>query len=120
MHRGLSSRQVQQFHDDGFLIVRDLLPREAYQPFIEELVEKVDVGDVLLTMERVLHRSTPHTIKSARWSLDVRYNRIGLPTGRKHVPGFVARSRSNPQSVAKSHRDWLRIFEEAGVDPIRN
>ena len=42
MHRGLSSRQVQQFHDDGFLIVRDLLPHEAYQPFIEELVEKVE------------------------------------------------------------------------------
>ena len=32
MHRGLSSRQVEQFHDDGFLIVRDLLPREACQP----------------------------------------------------------------------------------------
>ena len=42
MHHGLSPQQVQQFHDDGFLIVRDLLPGEAYQPLIDELVVKFD------------------------------------------------------------------------------
>ena len=45
-----------------------------------------------------------------RWSVDTRYSQIGLPTGRANVPGFVARSQKNPESVAKSHDDWNRQF----------
>ena len=93
---------------------------ETNLPEGEVVTCEVFVGDVLITMERVIHRSTPHTRRTVRWSLDVRYSRTGLPTGRKHIPGFVARSRDDPASVAKSHHDWLRIFEEAGIDPIRN
>ena len=37
MSQGLNPEQIQQFHEDGFLIVRDLLPREALQPLIDEL-----------------------------------------------------------------------------------
>ena len=49
MKYGLSVQQVAQFHDDGFLIVRDLLPGEAYQPFIDELVVRIDevVGEAV-------------------------------------------------------------------------
>ncbi len=88
-------------------------------PDCEIVTCEVDVGDVLMTMERVIHRSTPHTSQTVRWSLDVRYNRTGLPTGRENVPGFIARSRLDPESVARSHLDWLRILEEAGIDPER-
>ena len=42
MEYGLSVEQVAQFHDDGFLIVRDQLPKEAYQPFVDEVVAKID------------------------------------------------------------------------------
>ena len=42
MKYGLSVEQVAQFHDDGFLIVRDQLIEEAYQPFVDELVAKID------------------------------------------------------------------------------
>jgi len=42
MKKGLSPQQIQKFHDDGFLIVRDLLPSAAYQPLLDELVVKVD------------------------------------------------------------------------------
>ena len=93
---------------------------DADLPDCEVVDCEVDVGDVLMTMERVVHRSTPHTLKSVRWSLDIRYSCIGLPTGRKNVPGFVARSRENPDSVAKSLDDWLHVYEEAGLDPLRN
>ena len=78
---------------------------------------EVAVGDALLTMERVLHRSIPNTTKTVRWSFDTRYSRLGLPTGRKQVPGFVARSRAAPERVARSHRDWVQAFVEAGLDP---
>jgi len=46
-----------------------------------------------------------------RWSIDTRYSQIGLPTSRRHVPGFVARSHENPEGVAKSYLDWNQAFE---------
>ena len=42
MKNGLTPQQIQQFKDDGFLIIRDLLPREAVQPLIDELAQRVD------------------------------------------------------------------------------
>ena len=85
---------------------------------------EVDAGDVLLTMERLVHRSIPNRSKTVRWSVDTRYSRIGLPTGRSKVPGFVARSRQQPDRVARSHHDWIRNLAEAGLDrwlqPLEN
>lgn len=85
---------------------------------------EVDAGDVLLTMERLVHRSIPNRSQTVRWSVDTRYNRIGLPTGRSKVPGFVARSREHPEKVARSHHDWIRNLAEAGLDrwlqPLQN
>ncbi len=89
---------------------------EADLPDGEIATCEVDVGDVLVTMERVLHRSIPNTSNIVRWSLDTRYSRIGLPTGRSQRPGFVARSRENPERVARSHHDWVKLFTEAGLD----
>ncbi len=71
---------------------------------------ELDVGDVLLTSERVVHRGLPNRADTVRWSVDTRYSQIGLPTGRASVPGFVARSCANPENVAKSHHDWNRLF----------
>jgi len=71
---------------------------------------ELDVGDVLLTSERLVHRGLPNRSNTVRWSVDTRYSQIGLPTGREYVPGFVARSQRNPESVAKSHHDWNRLF----------
>ena len=39
---GLNGDQVRRFLDDGFFIVRELLPRAAIQPLIDELKQKVD------------------------------------------------------------------------------
>ena len=89
---------------------------EADLPDGEIVTCELDVADVLMTMERVLHRSIPNTSNTVRWSLDTRYSRIGLPTGRSQKPGFVARSRENPESVARSHHDWIKLFTEAGLD----
>jgi hypothetical protein len=51
-----------------------------------------------------------------RWSLDIRYCDATLPTGRPSVPGFLARSALRPSSVARSHIDWLALFEEEVVE----
>ena len=71
---------------------------------------ELDGGDVLLTSERVVHRGLPNLSDTVRWSVDTRYSQIGLPTGRASVPGFVARSLANPESVATSHHDWNRLL----------
>ena len=39
---GLTSEQIRQFKEEGFLIMRQMLPREALQPLIDELMQKVD------------------------------------------------------------------------------
>ena len=74
---------------------------------------EMDAGDALLTMERLIHRSLPNHSDTVRWSVDTRYCQLGLPTGRAHVPGFVARSRENPDRVARSLDDWQHILASA-------
>ena len=51
---GLTPQQIQQFRDDGFLILRDLLPREAVQPLIDELAQRVDDGTKEAVKQEVL------------------------------------------------------------------
>ena len=89
---------------------------ESDMPEGEIVTCEVRPGDVLLTMERLLHRSLPNGSATVRWSVDARYCNIGLPTGRSHKPGFVARSRQNPASVATSHHAWRQLFVDAGLD----
>ena len=73
------------------------------------------VGDVLMTTERLVHRGTPNTADTVRWSVDTRYCQLGLPTGRESVPGFVARSRENPASVTGDCEEWNRIYAAGGI-----
>ena len=89
---------------------------EADLPDGEIVTCEVDEGDAVLTMERMLHRSIPNNTNTVRWSIDTRYSRIGLPTGRSNKPGFVARSQENPGAVARSHHDWRKLFTDQGLD----
>ena len=89
---------------------------EAELPDGDVVTCEVDEGDVLMTMEKLLHRSIPNKSDTVRWSVDSRYWRIGLPTGRPHSVGFVARSHEDPESVARSHHDWIQLFIDAGID----
>ena len=40
----LTAQQKQQFHDDGFLHIQNLLPNPALQPLIDELSQMVEDG----------------------------------------------------------------------------
>lgn len=62
-----------------------------------------------------MHRKTPHCSLSnnsddIRWSMDLRYNPIGQPTGRPEFPGFVARSRANPESELRDPVAWKQAW----------
>jgi hypothetical protein len=86
---------------------------EADLPDSEVVTAGLDIGDILLTTERLVHRGLPNRSNTVRWSIDTRYNRIGLPTGREQVPGFIARSRADPTSITNSHQHWDHAFETA-------
>lgn len=65
-----------------------------------------------------MHRLTPHSSFSnhsdhVRWSFDLRYNPIGQPTGRAAFPGFVARSRRQPEAELHDPNEWRRLWLEA-------
>jgi phytanoyl-CoA hydroxylase len=65
-----------------------------------------------------MHRCTPHTSSpnysdGVRWSLDLRYQKTGTPTGRPFHPEFVARSKANPESVLQDHAVWSARWKEA-------
>ncbi len=64
------------------------------------------------------HRSTPNRTDLVRWSLDLRYQPSGLPTGRPFHPEFVMRSEKDPKSVCTDHAEWARRWEEALATPM--
>ena len=52
------------------------------------------------------HGSLVNQTDTVRWSMDLRYQEIGPATGRWYVPGFVARSPSNPTSETLDSQAW--------------
>lgn len=59
------------------------------------------------------HRSTPNYTEGVRWSLDLRFQPTGTPTGRPFHPEFVVRSRAHPETVFTDHAEWARRWVEA-------
>ena len=59
----------------------------------------MDKGDLLLMHKAMAHRSTLNKTDEVRWSMDLRYQQTGTPSGRPYYPDFAVRSRSNPASV---------------------
>jgi ectoine hydroxylase-related dioxygenase (phytanoyl-CoA dioxygenase family) len=86
------------------------IPEEKLPP--HEIVDcPVPFGGVLMTQHKTVHRSIPNVSDRVRWSLDLRYCDRHAPTGRASVPGFVCRSKEQPERVARSHYDWLKLME---------
>ena len=67
-------------------------------------------GDVLFLTKRTLHASLSNLSDEIRWSFDLRYNPIGQETGRGIFPGFVARSRQNPESELRDPEAWAQLW----------
>ena len=90
----------------GTTILPEVLP-EA-----EAVALPVKKGGVIFMHKEVPHRSTPNRSDTVRWSMDLRYQKSGTPTGRPFHPEFVVRSRENPASVLTDHAAWCRMWEE--------
>jgi len=58
------------------------------------------------------HRSTPNRTNGVRWSLDVRFQPAGTPTGRPFHPAFLVRSERTPDAVVSDPAAWAQRWEE--------
>ena len=70
-------------------------------------------GDALIMHKLTVHASHSNFSDNVRWSFDLRYNRVGQPTGRSHFPGFIARSRENPEVELRDPAQWAKLWHEA-------
>ncbi len=95
------------FWSEGFGISDRNLPKISAKSL------PMEKGSVLLMHKLIPHRSTPNYTNSIRWSLDLRYQPIGTPTGRPFYPAFKARSHVNPNSVMRSYAEWDRAWRHA-------
>lgn len=67
-------------------------------------------GDVIFLHKQIVHGSLSNVSDQIRWSFDLRFNPIGQNTGREIFPGFVARSRANPDSELRDPEEWRRMW----------
>ena len=70
-------------------------------------------GDVLFMTRMTKHASLSNESDGVRFSFDLRYNPTGQPTGRSWFPGFVARSRSHPETELRDFGTWDRMWNQA-------
>ncbi|MDP7238001.1 MAG: phytanoyl-CoA dioxygenase family protein [Candidatus Latescibacteria bacterium] len=87
---------------------------EAHLPDEEGVVPlPMKKGDLLLMHKLTPHCSTLNKTGGIRWSMDLRYQKTGTPTGRAFWPDFTVRSRSNPASVLTDYVSWQQCWIEA-------
>ncbi|MBC8101341.1 MAG: phytanoyl-CoA dioxygenase family protein [Cytophagales bacterium] len=89
------------------------IPTAAFGPDALPRAVPVKRGGFVFMHRCTPHRSTPNFTHSARWSLDLRYQPTGQPTGRPFHPEFVARSEAHPETVLTDHGVWSRRWVEA-------
>jgi ectoine hydroxylase-related dioxygenase (phytanoyl-CoA dioxygenase family) len=57
------------------------------------------------------HRSTPNLSDKVRWSIDLRYQPTGQPTGRPFYPDFAVRSRTH--EIVPDYNLWAQRWVDA-------
>ncbi len=93
--------------EGGTTIRPDLLPHS------EPRAVPVPKGGIVFMHRYTPHRSTPNYSDHVRWSVDLRFQPTGQPTGRPFHPDFVVRSRQHPETVLTNYEEWKRRWQEA-------
>ena len=95
----------------------DSVPKTHIKPGVmpqtQPVVAECRKGGVIFMTKFTPHHSTNNVSDGIRWSLDLRYQPTGEPTGRPFWPAFVTHSGANPSSVHTDHADWCRQWDEA-------
>ncbi len=84
-------------------------------PQTERISLPMQKGDVLFVHKLTPHGSGPNNTDAVRWSMDLRYQKMGEPSPRPEWPSLVARSRRDPalETVYEDWRDqWAAALEK--------
>lgn len=73
----------------------------------------VKAGGAVIMTKTTEHAATPNKTNKLRWSFDLRFNKVGQPTGRAVFPGFVARSRAHPELEVTDHQAYVALWDAA-------
>ena len=98
-------------HDPRANYSRQAIPKDLVGD--RRVALEMEPGDVLFLTKLTMHASLPNLSRDVRWSVDLRYQPVGEPTGRPWFPGFVARSRAAPESVLPDAEAWAALWQEA-------
>lgn len=93
--------------EGGTTIVPEKLPE------VEPVLAECPKGGLVIMNKYTPHKGTPNVSDIVRWSIDLRYQRTGEPTGRPFHPEFPVRSAAHPETVTRDHAEWSRRWEEA-------
>ncbi len=85
----------------------DLLDEEKSIPL------PVPAGAAIFFQKTLMHAALPNKSDTVRWSFDLRYNPVGQPSGRSWYPGFIARSKKNPESELRDAGKWKEMWLQA-------
>lgn len=92
--------------DYGTTIRPDLLPLG------NKLCAECPKGGVVFMNKMTPHRGLINESDKARWSIDLRYQKTGTPTGRSFYPDFPVRSKKNILQMAQNHELWASRWVE--------
>jgi ectoine hydroxylase-related dioxygenase (phytanoyl-CoA dioxygenase family) len=119
---------VPKNHDHGLIEHCPAVPGKSFKYLSTKLFDAdrqvalpMRRGSALLMTRFTPHGSLPNKSGVIRWSMDLRYNPTGQPTGRPQFPGFVARSRRDPSSELRDavawRQSWLDARRRISSDP---
>ena len=87
----------------------DRIPEETFD--VDALVPMpMKRGGALAFHANLIHGSLPNKSDELRSSLDLRYLPTGQPAGYPQLPGFVARSRTDPDAELRSPEQWNQMW----------
>lgn len=89
----------------------------ARLPAVEPVPVPCEAGEVVIMTQFVPHHSTPNRSDICRWSMDLRYQRTGTPSGRAWLPSTVLRSRRDPSSEVHDAAIWAESWRRAKASP---
>ncbi|MFT5366319.1 MAG: phytanoyl-CoA hydroxylase [Candidatus Latescibacterota bacterium] len=77
-----------------------------HMPNIEPTECIMKRGDLLFMSAYTPHRGQANRTDKVRWSMDLRFQKTGTPTGRPFWPEFIVQSKENPSSVQNNFDEW--------------
>ena len=91
--------------------------KPAMMPDVEPYDCVMRRGDLLLMSAYTPHRGHQNRSDRVRWSIDLRFQKTGTPTGRSNLPEVVVQSRADPASVQEDYDEWCSRWVAALAAP---